>query len=134
MADPYRTLGVAQDASPADIRSAYKRAVLECHPDRQNATSSRTMVEVQRAYESITANKGDSVEPDAALARWFARQGNKRSEVNVSVVDDTYMGSVSGLTEVNAPAPTWNHRDLSGNVANAYDGQAVEFDVDAMQW
>lgn len=134
MADPYRTLGVARDASPAAIRSAYKRAVLECHPDRANVSSSRTMVEVQRAYETLTAAKSDPVEPDAALARWFARQGNKRSEVNVSVVDDTYMGSVSGLTEVNAPAPTWNHRDLSKNVGNAYDGQAVDFDVDAMQW
>lgn len=134
MVDPYRILGVARDASPADIRSAYKQAVLECHPDRQNGESSRTMVEVQKAYETLTANKGEPVEPDAALARWFARQGHQRSEVNVSVVDDTYMGSVSGLTKVNAPAPTWNHRDLSGNVANAYDGQAVDFDVDAMQW
>lgn len=134
MADPYRILGVAQDASPADIRSAYKRAVFQCHPDRQNGESSRTMVEVQKAYETLTASKSDPVEPDAALSRWFARQKNKRNEVNVSVVDDTYMGSVSGLTEVNAPAPTWNHRDNSRHVVNAFDGQAVEFDVDAMQW
>lgn len=133
MDDPYRILGVARDASPADIRSAYKRAVFECHPDRSSVDSNRSMVDVQRAYETLTATKNDPVEPDAALARWFARQ-DQRNDINVSVVDDTYMGSVSGLTEVNAPAPTWNHRDLSGNVANAYDGQAVEFDVDAMQW
>lgn len=134
MSDPYRILGVARDASPASIRSAYKRAVLECHPDRQNRESSRTMVEVQRAYETLTAAKSDPVEPDAALARWFARQSHQKREVARSVVDETYMGSVSGLTEVNAPAPTWNHRNISGNVAHAYDGQTVEFDVDALHW
>lgn len=134
MADPYRTLGVARDASPAAIRRAYKKAVLECHPDRQNATSGRNMVEVQRAYETLTAAKGDPVEPDAALARWFARQGHKRSEVAAPVVDETYVGSVSGLNPVDVPGTAWNHRYGTSGVANCYDGQAVEFDVDSMQW
>jgi curved DNA-binding protein CbpA len=33
--DPYAVLDVAPDASPQDIRSAYKKAALQYHPDKQ---------------------------------------------------------------------------------------------------
>ncbi len=33
MADPYKTLGVARDASQDDIRKAYRKAAKETHPD-----------------------------------------------------------------------------------------------------
>lgn len=35
--DPYRLIGVAASASDAEVKSAYRRAVAECHPDRHLA-------------------------------------------------------------------------------------------------
>ena len=134
MADPYRILGVARDASPATIRSAYKRAVLECHPDRQNGESSRTMVEVQQAYETLTAAKSDPVEPDAALARWFAGRVRNKSKVTGTVIDETYVGSTSGLHSVDVLEPTWNHRYKTKGVGNCYEGQTVDFNPDTLNW
>jgi DnaJ-class molecular chaperone len=32
-ADPYKTLGVAKDASQADIQKAYRRLAKKLHPD-----------------------------------------------------------------------------------------------------
>lgn len=35
--DPYATLGVAPDAAVADIKSAWRKIALRCHPDRVEA-------------------------------------------------------------------------------------------------
>lgn len=35
--DPYRVLGVAASASDAEVKSAWRKAVIECHPDRHFA-------------------------------------------------------------------------------------------------
>jgi curved DNA-binding protein CbpA len=32
--DFYRVLGIARDASQSDVKDAWRREVLKCHPDR----------------------------------------------------------------------------------------------------
>jgi curved DNA-binding protein CbpA len=53
--DPYVTLGVARDASDADVRLAYRRLVQLHHPDHNggSAESARRFEEIQDAYNRI---------------------------------------------------------------------------------
>jgi molecular chaperone DnaJ len=55
MADYYKTLGVARDASPDEIKRAYRKLAMEVHPDR-NAGSKEAEArfkEVSEAYEVL---------------------------------------------------------------------------------
>lgn len=49
-------LGVSQNATKEEIKAAYRKRVMECHPDRNpgDADAVRRFCEVQDAYESIT--------------------------------------------------------------------------------
>ena len=53
--DPYVTLGVARDASDAEVRLAYRRLVQLHHPDHNggSAESARRFEEIQDAYNRI---------------------------------------------------------------------------------
>lgn len=55
--DAYATLGVAPDASDAELRAAYRRLVLRHHPDHNNgsAESARRFEQVQEAYAQVLA-------------------------------------------------------------------------------
>lgn len=51
--DPYQVLGVQRGSSRADIKAAFRRLVLENHPDRLGGSS----VATSRLHEIITAYK-----------------------------------------------------------------------------
>ena len=55
----YKTLGVPKDATLATIRSAYRKLVLSCHPDKtqdeaEKAVRQEKFHEVQEAYETLS--------------------------------------------------------------------------------
>jgi|GEM_PF-1805897 len=52
--DPRRVLGVSPSATPHEIRRAFRRKVLEVHPDRAGAASEARLVEAIDAYEALT--------------------------------------------------------------------------------
>lgn len=57
--DPYKTLGVAKDAQIPEIRSAHRKLVLKCHPDKVQdpklkAEKADEFQRVQQAYELLT--------------------------------------------------------------------------------
>ncbi len=61
--DPYAILGVANDASPEEIRSAWKRSVRENHPDALIARgmpdearkiAEKRMIDVNKAWEQLS--------------------------------------------------------------------------------
>ena len=56
MADPYKTLGVARDASEADIKKAYRKLAKELHPDRNtgNPKAAERFSQVTNAYDLLT--------------------------------------------------------------------------------
>jgi len=58
-ADPYKCLGVSKDATLAEIRSAHRKLVLKCHPDKvqdadQKAIKQDEFQKVQQAYELLS--------------------------------------------------------------------------------
>ena len=54
MSDYYQILGVARDASPEQIKKAYRRLAREFHPDVNSGDGSEDRFkEVSRAYEVL---------------------------------------------------------------------------------
>ncbi|KAM5376787.1 hypothetical protein ACJZ2D_005410 [Fusarium nematophilum] len=60
--DPYKTLGVSKDAEIPEIRSAHRKLVLKCHPDKVQdptlkAQKADEFQKVQQAYELLSDEK-----------------------------------------------------------------------------
>ncbi|MBS0243608.1 MAG: J domain-containing protein [Proteobacteria bacterium] len=55
MANPYETLGVKPDATPDEIRKAYRKAAKETHPDLNpgNAEAEKRFKELSSAYDIV---------------------------------------------------------------------------------
>lgn len=53
--DPYKILGVSQDASQEEIKKAYRKKAKECHPDLHpdDPNAKQKMQEVNEAYEML---------------------------------------------------------------------------------
>ena len=58
MADYYETLGISKSASEQEIKTAYRRAALKWHPDRNKTTEANSKFkEVTKAYEVLSDSK-----------------------------------------------------------------------------
>ena len=68
----YDTLGVAQDASPADIKKAYHRLVRQYHPDiSKDPDADKKTSEINQAYNTLK-DPAKRAEYDALLANPYA--------------------------------------------------------------
>jgi hypothetical protein len=57
--DPYAVLGVGRNATPAEIRAAYRELVARYHPDKHSGNpleglAAEKMAEINRAYEVLS--------------------------------------------------------------------------------
>src|SRR3990172_11107201 len=53
--DPYLVLGLPAGASTAEVKRAYRRLAKANHPDSAGAAALPQFLEIQRAYETLTA-------------------------------------------------------------------------------
>jgi len=65
----YEILGVSRDATPDEIRAAYRRLAKQCHPDiNQDPDANERFIAIQQAYETL-------IDPDARARYDIALQG-----------------------------------------------------------
>ena len=65
MNNPYKVLGVSEDASQEEIRTAYLKLVKKYHPDKYTDTdlkelANEKLVEINEAYEALTKKNGST--------------------------------------------------------------------------
>lgn len=52
--NPYKVLGVADTATPAQIKQAYRHRALQCHPDAVGAGREAEFLKISEAYEALS--------------------------------------------------------------------------------
>ena len=88
---PYTALGLTPEASPAEIRSAYKRLMLQCHPDKvhdesQAQEKAAQFDKVREAYELLSDTKRKR-KYDLEMAREAARDKEPTSRSSSAHVE-----------------------------------------------
>lgn len=90
MDDPFEVLGVDPDAGDADIDEAYRRRVMQTHPDQGG--SARAFQRVKDAYERILAmENGEAVDADrddAEAGDHHHDAGSRVEYLNYEVIAD----------------------------------------------
>ena len=72
--NPYKILGVHTDASPEEIRKAYRALVKKYHPDKNpNKEAAALFIEIQNAYEQI-CNGSIQLDPNTVAQKYRATQ------------------------------------------------------------
>jgi DnaJ-class molecular chaperone len=77
--DPYERLGVAHDATLDEIKRAYRRLALECHPDKGgDETEFKTLNE---AYNALN----ESESPEKKTKKWFSIDSKVELQLQVTL-------------------------------------------------
>ena len=95
----YTTLGVPKDATLATIRSAYRKLVLSCHPDKtqdeaEKAVRQEKFHEVQEAYETLSdESRRHKYDEKVKLAELRAERTETLGERSTPRRTDDYYGA-----------------------------------------
>ena len=115
--DPYKVLGVSRNATPEQIKSAYRRRSKECHPDLHpdDPDASRKMNDVNEAYDMLT-------HPE----KYAARQASRASQSAYSSESrsSSYAGRQysSGSSYTNYGQDSYEGQDSYYERQSSYDG------------
>lgn len=87
--DPYKILGVPKDAQIAEIRSAHRKLVLKCHPDKVQDPELKALKQdefqkVQQAYEILSDEKERARYDDTVQLAELRRQMQQKANISVS--------------------------------------------------
>ncbi|KAH6889808.1 DnaJ domain-containing protein [Thelonectria olida] len=93
--DPYKILGVTQDAQIPEIRSAHRKLVLKCHPDKVQdptlkAQKQDEFQKVQQAYELLSNDKDRQRYDDQVRLAELRRQMQAKANSSAPRSTQTY--------------------------------------------
>jgi curved DNA-binding protein CbpA len=110
----YERLGIGTDASPDEVREAFRRAVRALHPDRHGEGTTADMASVNRAWW-VLSDPGRRSAYDAALQREDAARRQEDMDAGMAAA-----------TTVVAPAPVWDpDADLDSEGPGGHPGTSV---------
>lgn len=101
MADYYAILEVARDASPEDIKKAYRKKALQYHPDRNpgDAEAEKRFKEISESYEVLSDEKKRATYDryGAEGVRGFGGAGPGAHHPNMDEALRTFMDAFGGM-------------------------------------
>lgn len=115
--DPYKILGVSKDAQIAEIRSAHRKLVLKCHPDKvqdpeQKALKQDEFQKVQQAYEILSDEKERQKYDDTARLAELRKQMANKANISVSRSSPKY-----AEFEIRTAEPSSSYKSSSSHTA-----------------
>jgi curved DNA-binding protein len=116
MADPYATLGVSPNATPKEIKSAFRQIAQECHPDRsgEDEEASDRFKAARAAYELL-------MDPKLRARHDRRARGARRA----SPFNSEW--SPFGFTEATTPPPAPNAPKTDLDLDDLFGGGFVDF-------
>ena len=81
MSKYHQILGVELNATPDQIKSAYRKLAKECHPDLNpdNPDASNKFKEITEAYEKLTNKEDQDVDLGDIWSNFFRKQKSYRN-------------------------------------------------------
>lgn len=141
MPSHYETLGVAKTASDADIKSAFRKLAMQCHPDKNpgDAAAEKKFKEINEAYEHLK-DPAKRQAYDAAQANPFGQRGShsadwedifaKRRQYGGSVHEDMFMEEILRRARQQQHAQQVKNKDTilkyTVTLEEVYAGKEVE--------
>jgi len=118
MADYYKVLGVRKDATPNELRSAFRKLVLQYHPDvNRSEGAERRFREILEAYEVLS-------EPQKR--RQFDSSGPAKGEKQFDLSDFTHVDELDDLFAGEVLENLFGRRGPHGPVK----GKDLRFDIE----
>ncbi|KAG5980070.1 hypothetical protein E4U55_004432 [Claviceps digitariae] len=95
--DPYKILGVAKDAQISEIRSAHRKLVLKCHPDKVHdpalkAQKQDEFQQVQQAYELLSDEVERQKYDDRVKLEELRKQFQSKANISTPRASPRYSG------------------------------------------
>lgn len=97
--DPYKALGLPDSPTPDEVRAAFRRAVLKCHPDSRPGNSDqarREFMELVSAYRGILREMSDGTRPAPISDRTYSPRDFAAGELD-------WLDSIAPQEYVSAP-------------------------------